>query len=83
MPMDFPDMASLKRHADLITPKFRQPEEGETEEHYRNALADHVKPLDFIESQEIRNKVGWDKFSDSQNRGMVLGAILDGQQRRR
>ena len=69
MPMDFPTFDSLKSHAEMLS--FRQPNDGETEEEYRTALADHVEPLDYIESLEIRNKVGWDKFSDSQNRDMI------------
>ena len=69
MPMDFPDMDSLRQHAEML--KFRPPNNGETEDEYRTALADHVEPSDFIESQEIRNKVGWDKFSETQNREMV------------
>jgi hypothetical protein len=83
MPMDFPDMASLIRHAELITPSFRKPLEGESEEHYRAALADHVEPLDFVESQEIRNKVGWDKFSKDQGERMVLDAIVNSFLKRR
>lgn len=64
MPMDFPDMNSLKLAAKCH--KFREPNNGESEDTYREALADHVQTIDFIESQEIRNKVGWDRFSESQ-----------------
>lgn len=74
MPMDFPDMNSLKMAAKAHS--FRQPDDGEDEHSYRNLLADHVRPIDFIESQEIRNKVGWDKFSDSQNLGMLLDSMV-------
>lgn len=63
MPMDFPDMQSLVRHAELW--KFRKPHTGETEAQYREALAD------FVESCEIRNKVGWDQFTDEQNKDML------------
>lgn len=69
MPMDFPDMESLKQAAECW--RFRPPSEGETEEHYREALADRVQPEDFIESLEIRNKVGWNKFTKDQNVDMV------------
>lgn len=69
MPMDFPDMKSLVNAAEVH--KFRQPNEGESEEDYRTALADHVRPRDFVESEEIRNKVGWDKFTSGQNRDML------------
>ena len=67
--MDFPDMRALKECAQVH--KFRPPAEGETEAAYRTALADHVMPRDFIESEEIRNKVGWDKWSPAQNRDML------------
>lgn len=75
MPMDFPDMKSLVRHAEIVG--FRKPIADEAEDVYRKALADFVQPMDFIESQEIRNKVGWNKFDDSQNRRMVLDSMLD------
>lgn len=67
--MDFPDMNSLKRAANLW--KFRDVKDGETEDEYRTALADYVEPRDYIESLEIRNKVGWDRFSESQNKDML------------
>lgn len=70
MPMNFPDMKSLIWCAEVH--KFRKPNEDETEQEFRTALADHVEPRDFIESQEIRNKVGWDKFSDAQNSEMLF-----------
>jgi len=69
MPMDFPDMKSLEMAAEVH--KFRQLNEGETEEQYREALADHVNKIDFIEGEEIRNKVGWDRFTDKQNKAML------------
>jgi len=67
--MDFPDMQSLTRAAKLW--KFREPNKGETEDQYRIALADHVQPRDYIESLEIRNAVGWDKFSPDQKEDML------------
>lgn len=79
MPMDFPDMDSLKSAAQVH--KFRQPFTDESEHDFRNALADHVRPIDFIESQEIRNKVGWDKFSTGQNMGMLLDSMLHSKRR--
>ena len=69
MPMSFPDMASLRNIAQVHN--FRQPTENESEVEYRQALAAHVRPIDFVESEEIRNKVGWDKFSDKQNTAMI------------
>lgn len=69
MPMDFPDMDSLKRAAKAWD--FRDPNDNETEAEYRTALADRVRPDDMVESEEIRNKVGWDKFDDAQNLAMI------------
>ncbi len=69
MPMDFPDMKSLKQNAEMHG--FRKPNKNESEDEYRTALADHVQPIDFVESLEIRNKVGWDKFSTAQNMDML------------
>jgi hypothetical protein len=74
MPMDFPDMKSLEFAAQAW--KFRKINQGEAEDEYREALAKHVEPHDFIESQEIRNKVGWDKFDESQKLRMVLDGML-------
>lgn len=69
MPMDFPDLQSLINAAEVH--KFRKPKDGEPEIEYRHALADHVHSYDLIESEEIRNGVGWDRFSESQNAGML------------
>lgn len=65
MPMDFPDMTSLLRCAEAW--RFREPNPGETEQQYRNALADFVQPQDLVESMEIRTSKGWDRFSDNEN----------------
>ena len=65
MPMDFPDMQSLLFAAKIH--KFRFPIENEIEEDYREALANHVSMIDFLESEEIRYKVGWDRFTNEQN----------------
>ena len=67
--MDFPDMKSLIFCAKVH--KFREPNPEESEESYREALADHVEPIDFIESCEIRNKLGWNRFSEEQNKDML------------
>ena len=74
MPMSFPDMKALEQAAEVHS--FRKPNEGESEKTYRDALADHVEPIDFIESLEIRNGVGWNKFSDEQNRDMLRRSAL-------
>lgn len=78
MPMDFPDMESLINAAEVH--KFRQPTEGESEYEFRRALADHVQPIDFIESLEIRNKKGWDRFTTGENLDMVIRAAAKAKQ---
>lgn len=69
MPRSFPDMDSLKRQAPRYD--FRQPNEGESEEDYRTALADVALKVDPVESAEIRNKVGW----NAQSPEMMLRAM--------
>jgi hypothetical protein len=70
MPVDFPDLDSLKEAAKIH--KFRSINENETEDDYRNVLADHVSDVDFIESQEIRNKIGWDQWDSGQELDSLL-----------
>lgn len=70
MPMDFPDMKSLKMAARVH--KFRPKLDEEAEEQYRVALANHVAPIDRIESDEIRFGVGWDKWNESQKLESLL-----------
>ena len=74
MPMDFPDLESLKFCARVH--KFRKINDGESEHDYRESLADHVASIDLIESQEIRNKVGWDKWTEHQERDMLIRSGL-------
>lgn len=69
MPRDFPDIKSLERAAECHS--FRQPNEGETEAAYREALADHVQTRDFVESQEIRTSKGWDQWSADDSKDML------------
>ena len=74
MPMDFPDYESLKQNAKMH--KFRDPLEDEPEDAFRFALANHVEAVDFVEAQEIRNKVGWDKWTAKQNETFVVEQII-------
>lgn len=74
MPMDFPDMAALADAA--LVHNFRVPNVGESEAAYRSALADHVKPIDFVESQEIRHGVGWDRWNTYQHKDMILRSFI-------
>jgi len=73
MPMNFPDLDSLQRVAKVHG--FREIKPDEKEDEYRNALADHVASRDFIESQEIRHKVGWDKWDEKQKRDMLARVL--------
>jgi len=74
MPMDFPDLDSLKRAGSMW--KFREINNNESEESYRSALADFVADKDFIESQEIRNKVGWNKWTADQNKDILTRGYM-------
>ena len=69
MPRNFPDMDSLKRAAECHG--FRKPLDDELEAEFRTALADHAQDHDLVESEEIRNGVGWNRFNDQQNLDMV------------
>lgn len=69
MPMDFPDLNSLRSAAKIYG--FRDIGHGEPEEEFRTALADHVASIDLVESEEIRNKVGWDKWSKTQEKDFL------------
>ena len=74
MPMNFPDLKSLESAAEVH--KFRCKNENETEDEYRIALANHVSSRDFIESLEIRNKVGWDQWTEAQKYDMLIRGFL-------
>lgn len=63
MPMDFPDLNSLIAAAEIH--KFRSPRDGESENDYRRALATHVRPIDLIESHEIRTGRGHDQWTSA------------------
>jgi hypothetical protein len=78
MPMDFPDIQSvINRVCEPENPEraerlralgltfFRRPNEGESEEEFRNAAADFVGNVrgDSVEAAEIRTGRGWDRQS--------------------
>lgn len=75
MPMDFPDLNSLISAASIW--KFREINTTESEDDYRTALADFVADKDFIESQEIRNKVGWDQWTEAQNQDLLTRSFKE------
>ena len=65
MPMDFPDIDSLKAAARIHS--FRDyDKDKESEEEYRLKLASYVRNIDKIESFEIQFGIGWDKWTDEQ-----------------
>jgi len=74
MPMDFPDMKSLISAAKIH--EFRKLKKNESEIQYCNALANHVQSRDYIESEEIRNGIGWDKWDEGQNAALIGRSIL-------
>ena len=76
MPMSFPDMASLKRAAEMW--KFRKPNEDETEAEFREALADYVHSRDMIEAMEIRTSKGWDQWDDGEKNESLRRAAWQG-----
>lgn len=61
MPRSFPTMESLTSNAKMRN--FRQPNEGESEEEYREAFADFMRGVDLVESAEIRSGKGWNAQS--------------------
>jgi hypothetical protein len=77
--MNFPDLSSLKQAAQNHS--FRQPEFGESEHNFRWALAEHVKLIDLVESQEIRLGRGWDTWTEAENLAF-LAQDLDARQRK-
>lgn len=64
MPMDFPDMRSLERAAEVH--KFRDPLPEESETNFRQALHEHVLPIDRVESFEILFGIGCNKWTERQ-----------------
>ena len=75
MPMDFPDFESLKDRAKAR--EFRKPKENESEEFYRQSFARFMDSVDRVEANEIRNKVGWDKWTDGQKLVTMLDGIME------
>lgn len=73
MPMSFPDMDSLKQAAKVH--KFRQPNPAESESAFREDLANHVEPIDFIESQEIHSGKSWDQWDERENMDLLIRAL--------
>lgn len=74
MPMDFPNLQSLKDRAK--SRNFRNCKDGETEDMYRQAFAKYMDSIDMVEANEIRNKVGWDKWTKGQKLVSLLDAMM-------
>ena len=60
---------------------FREPGDFEKEIVYRMALADFVAAKDLIESEEIRNGVGWDKWNAGQKIAMLARQSMEAKAR--
>ena len=73
MPMNFPDMNSLKDAAQVH--KFRSIAIDESDKDYRKALAIHVLPIDRVEAYEILFGYGWDRWTDEEKMQSLSGRI--------
>ena len=80
MPRSFPTIEHVQRAA--YSHGFREMRQGETEDQYRAAVADHVQSRDLVESMEIRTGKGWNAFSEIENLQMILGAFAQGRKER-
>jgi hypothetical protein len=85
MPMDFTTHESVVRRAEQRG--FRSPHKGgwkwtesgisrimiqpETEAEYRIAFANYMKTIDLIESEEVLNGIGWDKWNSVQKANLL------------
>jgi hypothetical protein len=49
---------------------FREIKEGDSISEYRNAYADHMEPIDLIESHEIRTGRGWNKWTEEDKKSL-------------
>ena len=61
MPRDFKTIEEVETRAQQHG--FRAKLKSESDEDYRNAVADHVRHIDPVEAVEIRHGQGWDKQS--------------------
>ena len=73
MPMNFPDMKTLQRRAEVHS--FRQPRSNEEEANFRIELARHVLQRDRIEAFEIKFGIGWDQWTEEQKIDSLMGTI--------
>ena len=66
MPMDFPDLKTLRNHYDR--PDAVPYKDGESEDVYRERCAVYMETVwkDPVEANEIRTKKGWDQWDDKE-----------------
>jgi len=74
MPRDFESATEVRGAAKRW--KFRDQRENESDAEFREALADHVKDKDLVESMEIRTGKGWDRWNDIE-KGLMLAQAFD------
>lgn len=76
MPMNWPDLASLR--ASFDHPKGLPYQEGESEAEYRERCAvwSEKKWNDHVQAHEIRSGKGWDKWDDRERKQFLLGRLL-------
>ena len=73
MPMSFPDFESLRRRVEQRN--FRKPNEGETEEEFRQAFAEYMQEADPVEAHEIRAGKGWDEWDGGNQHEMLVNMM--------
>lgn len=62
MPITFTDETLITFARNM---KYREQNEGETSEEYREVIADLHQDRDPVEAHEIRTGKGWDKWTDA------------------
>ena len=72
MPMNFPDLASLR--ASFDRPKALPYREGESEADYRERCAvwSEERWHDHVQAQEIRTGKGWDQWKEADALGLLV-----------
>ena len=55
------------------------PIENETEKVFRRSFVAYMDSVDMVEANEIRNKMGWDQWTENQQLASLLGALTKGE----
>lgn len=76
MPMTYDTLDTLLHAAECY--EFREILLSETQDEYRNALADHVHTVSPIAGHEIRTGRGWDEWSQEDKEAFLNITLLRG-----